>query len=369
LTENAKVIGHIQTVLYGRRRTDAAACESERDVRRVLEDTMQRRPLEGEVLPDGVPGTCRVKRALNDPGLVSLIVAVTRDASEFRKCIESIRNKTSYGDIEIIVPYCDRAVDKSLRRFFRSAGVKGIKCEHSANISQLMNAGAEIAKGKYLLFARDIDVITEGWIESLLEHAQRGEIGVVGARLLDAQQRIQHAGYFLVDSGCGVRNSFSSAPHDDPGYFGLAGVARECIAVSSAALMVRRDVFDELGGFDERLDGVQRDVDFCLQARQHGYRTITTPYAVVAQCPAESRTDTEETKSPIYWDRWRHVHEKGDPYYNPNLTQRRGDYSINEEPVLLTQASSPIIEPEAIAKILVIKLDHLGDLVLTLPAL
>src|SRR5262249_14921127 len=150
LTENAKVIGHIQTVLYGRRRTDAAACESERDVRRVLEDTMQRRPLEGEVLPDGVPGTCRVKRALNDPGLVSLIVAVTRDASEFRKCIESIRNKTSYGDIEIIVPYCDRAVDKSLRRFFRSAGVKGIKCEHSANISQLMNAGAEIAKGKYL---------------------------------------------------------------------------------------------------------------------------------------------------------------------------------------------------------------------------
>src|SRR5262249_33227012 len=127
-------------------------------------------------------------------------------------------------------------------------------------------------------------------------------------------------------------------------------------------------VFVELGGLDEHLAGAQRDVDFCLRARQAGYAVVSTPYALLSQEAPESE-DLAAASSERYGARWRAVHERGDPYYNPNLTVRRDDYSTHEEPLALTHAASPLIDHEGVRKVLVVRLDHLGDVLLTVTAI
>jgi len=134
--------------------------------------------------------------------------------------------------------------------------------------------------------------------------------------------------------------------------------------------MVRRELFAKLGGFDERLAIVNNDVDFCLRARQAGYLVVWTPYAVLYHHEMASRNVIlEPSDVDFYWNRWRGIHEEGDPYYNPNLSLQRDDFRINKQPVLIEYGPWPMIEPERIRKILVIKLDHLGDVILALPAI
>ncbi len=370
LTEAARRIGHIRTVLYGKRHSWAEEPPPPaEDTGSALRDALRRRGIAGEVLPGPLPGTFRVRRTLQAPGMVSIIVFSKGRVG--RAFLRSIRTATTYPDCEVIVVQCGTAKAETVRRLWGRPPCTVVSVPGPASHTALLNRGAALARGAYLLFVEEATVRTGDWVEALLEHAQRPEVAAVGGRVIDPQGYVYHAGLFLNNKGAGARRAFFAAREADPGPLGWAHLQRDCTAISSTCLMVRRAVFDELGGFDTGLDGLQGDVDFCLRAAQKGYRTIVTPHAVL--CGKRNLFPDlwkrEEESVAAYWDRWRHIHEQGDPYHNPNVCSTHDDYSLSEELTVIRHSPCPMIDANQIRKILIVKLDHLGDMLVSLPAI
>jgi GT2 family glycosyltransferase len=145
-----------------------------------------------------------------------------------------------------------------------------------------------------LLFLNDdIEIIQDDWLDAMMEHAQRQEVGITGPQLLYADGTVQHAGMFLSNNGIG-RHAFRFAAKDDPGYFGLALTQRNVMAVTGACMLVRRETFDRLGGFDEAHEIVNNDLDFCLRAHSVGLLTVFTPYARLIHYELASRASMKE---------------------------------------------------------------------------
>jgi GT2 family glycosyltransferase len=164
-----------------------------------------------------------------------------------------------------------------------------------------------------LLLNNDTEVISREWIESMVEHAQRPEVAAVGGRLLFPDGRPQHEGVIVGLVGPAVNIS-----HD--GYFGLGDTVRNFSAVTAACMLTRRSVFQELGGFDERLGVAFNDIDFCLRARQRGFLIVYTPYALLYHCESASRGKwSPDEDVDLLCERWGKPGEASDPYYNPNL--------------------------------------------------
>jgi O-antigen biosynthesis protein len=196
------------------------------------------------------------------------------------------------------------------------------------NWSSINNEGVRSARGDVLLFLNnDTEVLEPTWLEALLEHAQLPEVGAVGARLLYPDGTLQHAGV-VVGLGGTAGHAFKRMPPDHPGHFGMSQVVRDCSAVTGACLMVRREVFERVGGFDERYQVAYSDVDFCLSVREKGYRNVFTPHATLYHHECATRGDLDPPP-----DRWRFQarwagYLADDPYYNPNLTRTREDFSL-----------------------------------------
>ena len=174
---------------------------------------------------------------------------------------------------------------------------------------------------------------------------------------------------FLANNGIG-RHAFRFADADDPGYFGLALTQRNTIAVTGACMLVRRDVFDSLGRFDEAHEIVNNDLDFCLRAHQAGLLTVYTPYASLIHHELASRERLKDVYDLLHFEsHWKTRFAAGDPYFNPNLSRQADDYRVDDEPVQLVHAGHPLFHTDDIRRILVVKLDHIGDFVTALPAI
>ena len=171
-------------------------------------------------------------------------------------------------------------------------------------------------------------MITPEWIEAMLEFSQQPEIGVVGAKLLSRDGRIRHAGTILGLGGDRLAgDTLPGFPADTGYHFGLVGDVRNCSAVSGSCMMVRRDVFERVGGFDEEVPPCFVDLDFCLRVRQTELRIVWTPYAQFYQHDVASPDLPGESEIGFMKSRWGSaLHE--DPYYNPNLTRDREDFGI-----------------------------------------
>src|SRR5690349_7528386 len=151
--------------------------------------------------------------------------------------------------------------------------------EEVFNWPRFNNIGAARASGDYLLFLNDdTEALGPGWLDALIEHAQRPEVGVVGPQLLYPGGKVQHAGLFLTRLGC-ARHAFRFLAGDEAGYFGLALTQRNVIGVTGACMMMRAAVFAANGGFDEAHPIVNNDLDFCLRVHRNGLRIIYTPYS------------------------------------------------------------------------------------------
>src|ERR1019366_5366127 len=187
--------------------------------------------------------------------------------------------------------------------------------------------------------------------------------------LLYPDGHVQHAGMFLAGLGI-ARHAFRRAAADDPGYFGLALTERNVIAVTGACLMTRRETFEALGGFDESHDVVNNDLDYCVRVRRGGLRTIYTPHTSLIHHELASRSHmTDSYDAAAFESKWRSVFVAGDPFFHPRLTKDRDDYSFEWEPVEVLCAGHPILSHESIRRILIVKLDHIGDCVTALPAI
>lgn len=339
LSEKTERIAHVPKVLYHRRRQattlDAilARHAANRDECRALVDALDRRGRPGRVSPvfARIGSRCYATRfELGSKPLVSIIIPTRNKRQLLETTIRSIREHTDYERYEIIV--VDNGSDEpDAVEYLASLPPRAQvhQWNETFNYSSLNNFGVRFAKGEQLLFLNnDMEAIWPDWLTAMLEHAERPEVGAVGAKLLYGDGRIQHAGV-VVGINRVAANAFRTWPGETIGNPRLADLTRNCSAVTGACMMVPRRVFDQVGGFDERLRVVLNDVDLCLRIREQGYLVVYTPHAVMYHYEGSSRGRLHPPPDErVFGERWRAFLDRGDPYYSPNLTRHHDDWSI-----------------------------------------
>lgn len=330
-SEQASRIARIPKVLYHRREATADAESPESpDVAanegsiRALEEALARRDRSGriELL---AKGTYRVRYQVDDSPLISIIVPTKNKSRLLRRCLESIEQKSTYGNYEVIV-VDNGSTQPSVLNYLGSIREKSrhhvLSFDQPFNYSRLNNFAVENAHGEFLLFLNnDTEVITPEWLEEMAGHAQRTAVGAVGAKLIYTDGRVQHGGIIL---GIGdiAGHAFYGMKSSEPGYMGLAQVARNCSAVTAACLMIRRSIFEEVGGFDESLAVAFNDIDLCLRLLEKSYVNVYTPYAVLNHYEGKTRGEYYPQEDAYYFRRrWSGLLGDCDPFYNPNLSR------------------------------------------------
>ncbi len=344
LLEHTERVCHIPKVLYHRRLADGAreprapdTGRAERAAMNALREHFARRGVGAEVGRGVSANTYRVRYLLGDKPLISIVVPTRNAIDLVRRCVQSIRERSTYPNYEIVVvdnQSSDPAAVDYLWALERNGIAQVVQYSLPFNFAAVNNFGVRHTRGDLLLFLNnDTEVIASEWLEALAEHAIRPDVGAVGARLLYPDGRIQHAGVIL-GLGDVADHAHKHLPPDAAGYFGRAWLIQNFSAVTAACMMTRRGVFDEVGGFDERLGMALNDVDFCLRLREKGYRIVWTPYAELYHRESATRGpyDTAEKRQRLreeteYLRRRWGARLEWDPYYSPNLTRDRHDFS------------------------------------------
>ena len=302
---------------------------------------------------------------------ISIIIANKDHVADLRRCVSSILEKSTYDNYEIIIvennsrenetweyysellgyPYLETA--KKMTVCGRDGGIlHGEKNGHTAdtpqisvvtysgefNYSAVNNLGVSYAQGEYiLLLNNDTEVITVNWMEELLMYAQRQDVGAVGAKLYYGDKTIQHAGVVI---GLGAHRTAGHTHYkqhrQNLGYMGRLCYAQDVSAVTGACLLVKKSLYQEAGGLDEGFAVSLNDVDFCLKLRQKGLLNVFTPFAELFHYESVSRGLDDSGEKAARYDReserfrqkWKEVLAKGDPYYNPNFSLDRSDFSL-----------------------------------------
>jgi ADP-heptose:LPS heptosyltransferase/GT2 family glycosyltransferase len=366
LTESARHIRHTAKLLFQRSEDHG---DSEAEGAQALTDALSRRGVVGKVETGWVKRHYRVRRNISSAQPVSIIVPTCAAGDLIRTCIETLRASTRYPDYQIVcienIPN-DRTETK---RWLRQNADVVFETAEPFNWSRYNNLAAARASGKYLLFLNDdIEIIEPDWLDALVEHVQRPEIGVVGAQLLYPDRTVQHAGVILDQAGRG-RHAFRHQQQSDPGYFGMALTQRNVISVTGACLLTRRDTYERLGGFEEAHAIVNGDLDFCMKSWRAGLLNIYTPYAQLIHHELASRSRLEDRyDARVFKDHWHEVVALGDPYFNPHLSLEHDQVATDHEPVEEIYAGHPLFAAESVHRILIVKLDHIGDCITALPA-
>jgi glycosyltransferase involved in cell wall biosynthesis len=272
--------------------------------------------------------------------LVSLLIP-TRDKVEVTKlAVDSILDKTTYQNYEIIIIDNGSTEEKTLS-WFKSIQedderIRVIPYDHPFNYSAINNYGVRFANGSVIgLINNDIEVINQEWLTEMVRHALRPSIGCVGAKLYYGNDTVQHGGVILSLGGV-AGHSHKHFNKNSTGYFYRLALTQNLSAVTAAALLVKKEIYEEVNGLNEQdLQVAFNDVDFCLKVREAGYLNIWTPYAELYHHESLSRghDDTPEKKERFAKElnymkqRWGRALAQ-DPYYNPNLTKLREDFSI-----------------------------------------
>jgi GT2 family glycosyltransferase/SAM-dependent methyltransferase len=332
-SEQTRHVCHIPKVLYHWRKSPgstAAASQaksySSDAGRRALDEHLERRGIRGQVINDR-PNRYRVRPEIKGTPLISILIPTKDHANLLRKCIQSIEGKTAYSNYEIVI-IDNGSSEENACAYLRASRHKVLPYNEPFNFSAINNFGARHATGEYLVFLNDdTEVISPEWLTAMLEFAQFPDIGIVGAKLLYSNGKIQHAGVVLGMGGI-AGHPYSNFPGKSSGYFDALFRIRNVSAVTGACMMMRREVFEKVGGFDEQLPVNFNDVDLCLRVRQAGYRIVWTPYATLEHHESATRQLVITAEEVRYvQDRWGGV-LLNDPYYNPNLTLQRSDYSL-----------------------------------------
>ena len=271
--------------------------------------------------------------------LVSLIIPTRDNLRYLEPCVKSILDKTKYNNYEIIILDNESVEPETLQYFERvqreNNKVRIIPYPYPFNFAAISNYGVSQAKGKLIgLVNNDIEVISPGWLNEMVSHALRTGVGCVGAKLYYSDNTIQHAGVITGIAGV-AGHSHKYYSRRSLGYFARLKLVQNLSAVTAACLVIRKQLYEEVGGMEERLQVAFNDVDFCLKVKEAGYRNVWTPYAELYHHESKSRgyEDTKEKKQRFHSEvefmktKWGGI-LKQDPYYNPNLTLVREDFSL-----------------------------------------
>ena len=269
---------------------------------------------------------------------VSIIIPTRDGAGILSTCIRSIRARTRYPDYEIIIVDNGSVKDETKQLFAALSADPAIRIlprPEPFNFSRLNNAAVREAAGSVLaLVNNDIEVTRDDWLDAMVSLAMRPDTGCVGAKLLYPDGRLQHAGV-VIGLGGVAGHAHRFAPGNAPGYLGRLRAAHEVSAVTAACLVIRRSVFEAVGGFEEGLAVAFNDVDFCLKVRAAGYRNVWTPFAELIHHESVSRgRDLTPSKARRFAAEYVTMQRRwgaqllSDPYYSPHLTYDREDFSL-----------------------------------------
>ena len=272
---------------------------------------------------------------------ISIIIPNKDHVEDLRRCITSIIEKSTYDNYEIIVVENNsetREIFAYYEELANNPAVKIITYKGDFNYSAINNLGVSEASGEYvLLLNNDIQIITVNWMEELLMYAQRPDVGAVGAKLYYPDKTIQHAGVVI---GLGAHRTAGHVHYrqkrENLGYMGRLCYAQNMSAVTGACLLVKKALYEEAGGLDESFAVSLNDVDFCLKLRRMGYLNVFTPFAEAYHYESASRGSdmTGEAaaryndESARFREKWKAELEAGDPYYNPNFSLDKSDFSL-----------------------------------------
>jgi GT2 family glycosyltransferase len=334
-TELARRIVHIPQVLYHWRAIASSTASGAAAKpwafeagRLVVADALARRGEAALVTEHPrFAGRYHVRRQINGKPRVSAIIPFRDEPELLATCATSLRADPGYDNFELVLVDNGSELPETealLDRLGTQPNVVIVRAPGPFNWAAINNAAARVASGELLLFANnDIEARVGGWLDAMVGHAQRLAVGAVGARLVYPDGAIQHAGVAIGLGGI-AGHVLRGLPSDRPGYASMAIVTRDCSVVTGACVMVRREVFDEVGGFDEQLPVAFNDVDFCLKLREKGYLIVYTPLAELVHHESRSRghTDDDFEKNRVL-ARWGEALAAGDPYLNVHLSHWR----------------------------------------------
>lgn len=349
---SAEQIRHIPAILFHRRAEGEARLDGNakwRDTARsgvAAVDAHLKRHRIRVAVTESVPGSYRIRYQLPEVApLVSLVIP-TRDAfALLKRCVDSVMQSSTYSRYEILVidnQSSDEETLRYLRDLRKHPSVRVLSYDRPFNYSAIVNYAASQAMGEVLcLLNNDTEVISPDWMEEMLGHLIQDRVGVVGAKLYYPDGRVQHAGD-VVGVGGIANHVHALIERDHPGYCRRAVLAQELSAVTGACLMTWRSLYLQLGGLNERhLPVAFNDVDYCLRVREAGYRVIWTPYAELYHHESVSRGKDRTLAKKLRARReaaymrshWRQA-MRHDPFYNPNLSYERPDYSLSHAPIV-----------------------------------
>lgn len=347
-TEKTQNIQHIPRVLYHWRIHKASAAQSEDAkpyayiaAQKALTDHFDRigEPAKVDFLPGFRGYSIRYNYIKNE--LISIIIPTKDNTDVIKVCIDSIFNKSTYSNFEVIV-ISNNSKDKNLFTYLDSCKTKYDNkfsyYEYNVpfNFSKLMNFGREKAKGEYLLLLNnDTEVITPDWIEGMVEQVQRPSVGVAGVKLLYPDNTIQHAGVIIGLGGI-AGHSFVGQHKDEPGYFNYIQSINNYSALTAACVMVKKSDFDLVNGFNEEFEVEYNDVDFCLKLKEKGLHNVYLPHVELYHYESLTRGHPHMNKESydrhlkeleLFRTNWQKYIDD-DPCYNIHLTRGAHDFRI-----------------------------------------
>ena len=346
--EKSEHIHHIPKILYHWRAHKDSTAENPESKEyafiaggRAVQAHYARVGIDAEVMQTEYQGIYRSKYHLHGEPLISIIIPNKDHTEDLEKCISSIENKATYKNVEYIVVENNSEKEETFA-YYKELEKKNPKAKvvfwdgTGFNYPAINNFGVEKAGGEYLLFLNnDTEIVNEDCLEELLGYCMREDVGAVGARLYYEDGSIQHAGV-IVGLGGVAGHAFTDFPHESPGYFGRIVMAQDYSAVTAACMMMRKNVYEEVGGFDPQWAVAFNDVDLCLKIRKAGYLIVYNPYAELMHYESKSRgyEDNEEkverfnSEIDNFMRVWKEFLDQGDPYYSPNLTLDKNDFSL-----------------------------------------
>ncbi len=354
-TDPEKIV-HIPKILYHWRSYGDSTSENPESKRyafeagqRAVASHFERLGIDAVVTEGVYPGlydtTYAIKKKDNgELPLISILIPNKDHIADLKNCIRSIESKSDYRNYEYIIIENNSTEQETFEAYreleAEIPNLHVVKYPETSefNYSAINNFGAKYAKGDYyLLLNNDTEIINPDCLSQMLGCCQRPEVGIVGALLFYGDDTIQHAGVVLGFGGI-AGHAFIGQKRGDNGYFSRILCAQNYSAVTAACMMVKASVYREVGGMTEELKVAFNDIDFCMKVRETGKLVVYTPHAQLYHYESKTRglEDTPEKierfnrEIAIFLDRWGDRVEAGDPYYNPNLTLNKADFSLKE---------------------------------------
>ena len=348
-TARAESVAHVPRVLYHWRISRASTADNPISKeyafeagKKAIEAHLERLGETGTVSRRADFGFYRVRYPVQGSPRVSILIPNKDQVEILKTCLASIA-RSAYSNYEIIIiennstePDTFAFYEELKRESGNGQRVRIITYEGDFNYSAINNFGAAQAEGEYLvLLNNDVELLTEDWLEEMLGNCQRPEVGIVGARLQYPDKTIQHAG-IVVGMGGIAGNLFVGMKAERSGYLHKASIQLDYSAVTAACMMVSREIYEKVGGFTEKLSVAFNDVDFCLKVREAGYLVVYNPEVRAIHHESKSRgTEDSPVKKKrfegeiLYMQKhWPRILKEGDPYYNPNLSLSKSNYSL-----------------------------------------